>query len=84
MTATDISLSGIRCSGEPSAPVMDIEFKLPGLAFPVDARAEVVSYKESPVIPLVGLRFANIDLPYRQHIAEYVHRRRERQLARAA
>jgi len=84
MTATDISLSGIRCSGEPRAPVMDIEFHIPGLAFPVDARAEVVSYKESPVIPLVGLRFASIDRPYREHIAAYVDRRRARQFARAA
>jgi hypothetical protein len=76
MTATDISLSGLCVSGEPRAPLMDIEFKIPGLPFPIDARAEVVSYKESNVIPLVGLRFIGLEKPYKHHIAEYISRRR--------
>jgi hypothetical protein len=76
LVATDISLSGLRCSGEPRAPLIDIEFKLPNLAFPIDARAEVVSYKDSDVIPLVGLRFLDLEKPYRHHIAAYVNARR--------
>ncbi len=80
MTACDISLSGLRASGRPTAPIMDIEFKLPHLRFPVDARVEVVSYKDSPVLPLVGLRFAWIDRPYVEEIARYVAGKRERQL----
>ncbi len=81
LTACDISLTGLRCSGRPLAPVMDIEFRLPGLAFPVDARVEVVSFKEANVIPLVGMRFAWIDRPYVDHIARYISRRRLPQAA---
>lgn len=77
MVACDISLSGLRCSGQPTAPVMDIEFKLPGLQFPIDARAEVVSFKDANVIPLIGLRFAWIDRPYLDCIAQYVAKRRD-------
>ena len=76
LVTTDISLSGLRCSGEPTAPLIDIEFKLPGLQFPIEARAEVMSYKKSAVIPLVGLRFIDLQKPYRHFIAEYVGRRR--------
>lgn len=75
LISTDISLTGLRCSGRPTAPIMDIEFKVPGVAFPIDTRAEVVSFKDANVIPLVGLRFVNLDSGYRQHIAEYIERR---------
>jgi hypothetical protein len=30
LTSCDISLSGLRCAGRPSMPVMDVEFKIPG------------------------------------------------------
>ena len=78
LVACDISVSGLRCSGKPRAPVMDVEFRLPGLDFPVDARVEVVSWRDANVIPLVGLRFAHIDRAYLAHIAGYVARRQER------
>ncbi len=78
LTATDISLSGLRCAGEPVAPLMNVEFKVPGLGFPVDARVEVMSYKESNVIPLVGLRFIHLERPYAEEIARYIAERRER------
>ena len=84
LVSTDISLSGLRASGEPSAPVMDVEFKIPGLPFPVDARVEVMSYQESNVTPLVGLRFINLERPYVEHIASYVAAKRERLLGQAA
>lgn len=77
MVATDLSLSGLRASGVPAAPVMNIEFKLPGLQFPIDAKAEVVEFHNSSVIPLVGMRFAWIDKPYVDLIARYIARRRE-------
>jgi hypothetical protein len=83
LVATDISMSGLRCSGEPSAPVMDVEFRLPGNQIPIDARVEVVSFKEANVIPLVGMRFAWIDRPYVDCIAEYIARKRERILQAA-
>ena len=79
----DISLSGLRCTGEPTAPLMDVEFSLPGLQFPVDARVEVVSFKPSNVVPFVGLRFAWIDRPYIDQIAQYIARRRQRMLQTA-
>jgi hypothetical protein len=78
LTACDISMSGLRCSGEPSAPVMDVEFKLPENPIPVDARVEVVSFKGANVLPLVGLRFAFIDPPYVDSIAAYVASKRDR------
>jgi len=84
MVATNISLTGLRCSGVPRAPLVDIEFKLPGMEFPIDARAEVVSYKESNVIPLVGMRFVGLETPYRDQIAHYIWRRREHDIALAA
>ncbi len=83
LVACDISLSGLRCSGEPAAPLMDVEFKLPGTPFPIDARVEVVSFKDANVIPLVGLRFAWIDRPYVDQIAGYIARKRERILKAA-
>ncbi len=83
LVAVDISLSGLRCSGEPSAPVMDVEFRLPGNPIPVDARVEVVSFKDASVIPLVGIRFVWIDRPYVEQIAEYIARKRERILEAA-
>lgn len=83
MVSTDISLSGMRCSGRPVSPVMDVEFKLPGLRFPVDTRVEVMSYKESNVIPLVGLRFIHLERPYVEEIARYIADRRQRVLRAA-
>ena len=83
LVACDISMSGLRASGRPAAPVMDVEFKIPGLTFPVDARVEIVSFKDTNVIPLVGMRFAWIDKPYVQQIAAYISRRREQMLKAA-
>jgi hypothetical protein len=83
LVATDISLSGLRCSGEPNAPVMDVEFRLPGSQIPVDARVEIVSFKDANVIPLVGMRFAWIARPHVDSIAQYIARKRERILAAA-
>ena len=80
LVSTDISMSGLRCSGRPTAPVMDVEFKLPQLDFPIDARVEVVTFKDSNVIPLVGMRFAWIDKPYIECITQYIAQRRERLL----
>lgn len=84
MTSTDISLSGLRCSGVPNAPLMELEFKLPGMPFPIDVRAEVVEYKEANVIPLVGMRFVGLQGPYREQIARYVNYRASQTTARAA
>jgi hypothetical protein len=84
MVACDISMSGLRASGRPTAPVMDVEFKIPGLAFPVDARVEVVSFKDTNVLPLVGLRFAWIDKPYVERIASYIADRRQHLLRAGA
>jgi len=81
LLSCDISLSGMRASGRPPAPLLDIEFRLPGLAFPIDARVEVVTFKDANVIPLVGLRFAWIDRPYLDHISAYIAKRRSRALA---
>lgn len=75
MLACDVSSNGLRCSGRPEKGVLDLEFKIPGLAFPVDARAEVVDFKDGAVIPLVNLRFIDLDRPYREHIQAYVDRR---------
>jgi hypothetical protein len=83
LVSTDISMSGMRCSGHPSAPLMDVEFRLPKVGFPVDARVEVVSYKENAVLPWVGLRFAWIDRPYVDCIARYVASRRDKSLKAA-
>lgn len=78
---TDISLAGVRCTGRPQRELLDIEFRLPGLGFPVDARAEVVNFRDGNVFPLMGLRFVDIDTPYLGHIAAYVQRRCLKQLA---
>ena len=80
MTTTNISLSGLRVSGRPIDSMMDIEFKIPGVKFPIDAKAEVVSFQDSPVLPIMGLRFANIDRPYLDHIAQYIDTRRQQPL----
>ena len=76
MTATDISLRGLRCSGQPTSPLMRIEFKIPGLEFPVDTRAEVMNYRGNPDFPWVGLQFIDMDRPYIGHIARYIDERR--------
>ncbi len=81
MVACDISLAGLRCSGRPRQERMDVEFRLPGLAFPVAARAEVVTFKDANVIPLAGLRFLDIDPPYLDHIHRYVAHKRARLMA---
>ena len=75
LVSTDISLAGLRCSGRPTAGMLDIEFRLPGLAFPVAARAEVANFQDSPVIPLVGLRFVDIERTYVDHIERYIDER---------
>lgn len=72
MLATDVSSRGLRASGRPKNGVVDVEFKIPGLAFPVDARAEVVAFKDANVLPLVNLRFLNLDKLYRDYIDTYV------------
>lgn len=72
MLATDVSSRGLRCSGRPNKGIVDVEFKVPGLAFPVDARAEVVAFKDANVLPLVNLRFIDLDKVYRQFIDTYV------------
>jgi len=76
LVACDISLSGLRCSGRPKSGLLNIEFKLPHLAFPVAARAEVVSFKDSAVVPLAGLRFIDIERPYVDCIQRYIAARR--------
>ncbi|MBJ81230.1 MAG: hypothetical protein CMH60_07940 [Myxococcales bacterium] len=76
MTTTNISLSGLRVSGRPIDSMMDIEFKIPGIKFPIDAKAEVVSFQESAILPIMGLRFASIDRAYLDHIADYIDGRR--------
>lgn len=81
LIACDISLAGLRCSGRPNKDVLDIEFKLPGLAFPVEAKAEVVSFKDANVLPIAGLKFLDIDTPYLDHINKYVAERRVQLLA---
>jgi hypothetical protein len=83
LVSTDISLSGMRCSGMPQAPVMNIEFTLPNLRFPVATRVEIVTFKQSAVTPLCGLRFINLERTYREYIANYVSERRDR-ILRAA
>jgi hypothetical protein len=75
LTATDISLGGLRCCGRPTAGVLDVEFKLPGSAFPVSARAEVTTFEESAVYPLVGLRFVDIEPAYLETIEAYIDHR---------
>jgi hypothetical protein len=76
LVTTDISLAGLRCSGRPTRDELDVEFRLPGLAFPVEARARVVSFRDANVIPLAGLQFVDIDAPYLEHIHRYVDTRR--------
>lgn len=76
LVACDVSTTGLRCSGRPQSGVLDIEFKLPGLAFPVAARAEVAEFRDGNVLPLAGLRFVDIERAYVEHIAQYVRRRR--------
>jgi len=83
LVATDISLAGLRCSGRPRAGVLDIEFKLPTLAFPVAARAEVANFQDSPVIPLIGLRFVDIESLYVDEISRYIDERRSALLGAA-
>ncbi len=72
MLACDVSSRGLRCSGRPTKGIVDVEFKVPGLAFPVDARAEVVAFKDANVLPLVNLRFLDLDRVYREFIDTYV------------
>ena len=75
MTACNISLSGMCCSGRPCSGILQIEVRLPGEPFPVDARAELVRQSGTPLLPLVGLRFVSIERPYVDQIRRYVHRR---------
>jgi len=82
MVSTDISLAGMRCTGEPEAGSMDVEFKIPGLAFPIDARVEVTTFRPGNVTPLVGMRFTDMDDAYREHLVRYIGDKR--QMAAAA
>ncbi len=75
MLACDVSTRGLRCSGRPKKATLDVEFKIPGLPFPIDAKAEVIEYFDRPVIPLVNMRFIDLDTPYESHIQDYVNRR---------
>lgn len=75
MVACDVSATGLRASGRPATGQFDVEFKLPGVQFPVDARAEVIDFKDRNVIPLVSLRFTSIDKPYQELIERYVARK---------
>ncbi len=81
LIACDISLSGLRASGRPRHERFDVEFKIPNVAFPIDAKVEVVSFKDATVIPLAGLRFVDIDPPYLDHINRYIGERRQSLLA---
>ena len=47
MLACDVSTRGLRCSGRPKKSTLDVEFKIPGLPFPIDAKAEVIEYCSS-------------------------------------
>lgn len=78
MVSFDVSTTGLRCSGKPTQDLLDVEFKIPGLDFPVDARAEVVGFKPGRVAPVVNLRFVDIDTPYVEHIERYVARQARR------
>ncbi len=75
MLACDVSTRGLRCSGRPKKSTLDVEFKIPGLPFPIDAKAEVIEYFDRNVIPLVNMRFIDLDTPYEDHIQAYVNRR---------
>ncbi|MEZ0312762.1 MAG: PilZ domain-containing protein [Myxococcota bacterium] len=75
MLACDVSTRGLRCSGRPKKTTLDVEFKIPGLPFPIDAKAEVIEYFDRPVIPLVNMKFVDLDTPYESHIEAYVNRR---------
>lgn len=75
MLACDVSSQGLLCSGRPTTGTLDLEFKIPGLAFPIDTRAEVIEFIDRPVLPRVNLRFIDLDTPYRDHIEAYVNRR---------
>ena len=75
LTTLDVSVAGLRCHGRPTAPVMDIEFKVPGADFPIDTRVEVMSLKDSPLFNGCGLRFVGLEEPYKNQILRYIDRR---------
>ncbi|MCK5687839.1 PilZ domain-containing protein [Myxococcota bacterium] len=79
LVTCDISTTGLKINGIPDRWLFDLEFNLPGLDFPIDAQAEVVSVKESNILPMTGLRFTWIDPPYVEYIRRYVQERRDRQ-----
>lgn len=74
--ASDVSLSGLRCSGQPANAPVDIAFRLPGLGFPVEARAEVVSVQPGLAAASLGMRFTHIERPYVEWIAQYIDQQR--------
>lgn len=77
MLSCDISMDGLRCSGRPPAPVMDVEFKVPGAPFPIDARVELVRFKEANILPLAGLRFSWIDSVYLEYIEQFICKKQQ-------
>ncbi len=72
LLATDLSTTGLCCTGRPSYGLLDVEFKLPGLAFPVMARAEVASFRDNAVLPFVGLCFVDVEKTYLDYISRYI------------
>ncbi len=68
----DISEDGLSCIGTPAAPVMEIEFTLPGTKIPIESRVEVVRYNDSKPNSEVGLRFVNLDAPYQEFLRDYI------------
>jgi len=72
LVATEISCFGLQGSGRPKHDRMDIQFRLPNVKPWLKARAEVVSYHESKLLPYVGLSFMDIDEWVREDIRRYV------------
>lgn len=68
----NLSTAGLACVGHPTAPVIDIEFTLPTMTIPIESRAEVVRYNDGDTTSEVGLRFVQLDKPYREFILTYI------------
>ena len=68
----NISENGLCCIGTPTAPVMDIEFTLPGMKIPIESRVEVLRYNNCKSSSEVGLRFVSLDEPYREFLRDHI------------
>jgi hypothetical protein len=77
---TDISSSGLRCSGNPGASLLDISFKLPGCALPISAKVSLSYHRPAALFPMMGLRFVDLKPAYLQRIDEFVERKRRLEL----